>query len=113
MPRCKKNRELLFCSWDKKILTKDCKGILAPEESNLLSYKQISMIFVPCLAVDKNYIRLGYGGGYFDFLRKDKNWRNIPCMGVLTSNCVSQDLLTRADWDIPLSGYITEKEILV
>ena len=71
------------------------------------------MIFIPCLAVDKNLTRLGYGGGYFDRLRGDKNWRAIPCIGVLTSNCVSHHALIRADWDIPLSGFITEKEILV
>jgi len=71
------------------------------------------MIFVPCLSVDKNLTRLGYGGGYFDKLRTDNKWRNVPCIGVLTSNCVSTILLTKAEWDIPLSGFITEKEIFV
>jgi len=71
------------------------------------------MIFVPCLSVDKNLTRLGYGGGYFDKLRRDKDWGNVPCIGVLTSNCVSTTPLTRAEWDIPLSGFITEKEIFV
>ena len=33
--------------------------------------------------------------------RTTKNWRDIPCIGILTSNCVSHDLLTKADWDIP------------
>ena len=113
LPRCEKNRELLFCKWDDKQLTKDSQGILAPHISCKLSYEQISMIFIPCLSVDKDFTRLGYGGGYFDRLRCNENWRSIPCIGVLTSNCVSHDLLTRADWDIPLSGYITEKEILV
>ena len=113
LPRCEKNKELLFCAWDDKQLTKDSEGIPSPDTSLKLSYEMISMIFVPCLAVDKNLIRLGYGGGYFDRLRGDKNWRAIPCIGVLTSNCISIDSLTRADWDIPLSGFITEKEIIV
>ena len=113
LPRCKDKKELLFYPWDKGPLTKDSEGILSPNNSFCLSYKQISMIFVPCLSVDKNLIRLGYGGGYFDKLRRDKDWRNIPCIGVLTSNCVSKNLLTRAEWDIPLSGFITEKEIFV
>tara|TARA_Y100001970_G_C13939472_1_gene702389 strand:- start:117 stop:674 length:558 start_codon:yes stop_codon:yes gene_type:complete len=113
LPRCGKNKELLFCDWDGTKLSKDCEGILSPDSSLKLSYKQISIIFTPCLAVDKNLTRLGYGGGYFDRLRKDKNWRDIPCIGVLTSNCVSNHSLMRADWDIPLSGFITEKEILV
>jgi len=113
LPRCKEKKELLFYPWDETTLTKDSEGILSPNNSFSLSYKQISMILVPCLSIDKNLIRLGYGGGYFDKLRKDKNWRNIPCIGVLTSNCVSKIPLTRAYWDIPLSGFITEKEIFV
>ena len=104
MPRCKEKKELVFYPWDEKPLTKDSEGILSPK---------ISMIFVPCLSVDKNLTRLGYGGGYFDKLRRDNDWRNVPCIGVLTSNCVSEIPLTRAEWDIPLSGFITEKEIFV
>ena len=113
LPRCNDKKELLFYPWDEGPLTKDSEGILSPNNYFLLSPKQISLIFVPCLSVDRNLIRLGYGGGYFDKLRRDKNWRNIPCVGVLTSNCVSKIPLTRAEWDIPLSGYITEKEIFV
>ena len=113
LPRCRKNKELIYCAWDDKQLTKDSRGIPSPDFSLKLSYEQVSMIFIPCLAVDKNLTRLGYGGGYFDRLRGDKNWRAIPCIGVLTSNCVSHHSLIRADWDIPLSGFITEKEILV
>ena len=113
LPRCKDKKELLFYPWDDKPLTKDSEGILSPNHSFPLSHEQINLILVPCLSVDKNLIRLGYGGGYFDKLRKDRNWRNITCIGVLTSNCVSKIPLTRAEWDIPLSGYITEKEIFV
>ncbi len=113
LPKCEENKRLSFYPWDDKPLYKDSEGILSPFNSNQLSFNQISLIFIPCLSVDKNLIRLGYGGGYYDKLRGDKNWRNIPCIGLLTSNCVSTISLTRADWDIPLSGIITEKEILV
>ena len=113
LPRCKDKKELLYYPWDEKPLTKDSEGILSPKNSFSLSHEQISMIFVPCLSVDKKLTRLGYGGGYFDKLRRDKLWRNVPCIGVLTSNCVSTIPLTRAEWDVPLSGFITEKEIFV
>ena len=113
LPRCKDKKELLFYPWDETVLTKDSQGILSPNNSFSLIYSQISMILVPCLAVDKNLIRLGYGGGYFDKLRRDNDWRKVPCIGVLTSSCVSKIPLTRAEWDIPLSGFITEKEIFV
>ena len=113
LPRCKDKNQLFFYPWDEEPLTKDSEGILSPNNSFSLSYNQISMILVPCLSVDKNLTRLGYGGGYFDKLRRDNDWRNVPCIGVLTSNCVSTIPLTRAEWDIPLSGFITEKEIFV
>jgi len=113
LPRCKDKKKLLFYPWDEKPLNKDSEGIPSPNNSFSLSHKEIRIILVPCLSVDKNLIRLGYGGGYFDKLRSDKNWKDIPCIGVLTSNCVSTIPLTRADWDIPLSGFITEKEIIV
>ena len=113
LPRCKDKKELLFYPWDENHLTKDSEGILSPKNSFSLSHNDISLILVPCLSVDKNLTRLGYGGGYFDKLRRDNDWRNVPCIGVLTSNCVSTIPLTRAEWDIPLSGFITEKEIFV
>ena len=113
LPRCKDKKELLFFPWDDNPLTKDFEGILSPNNSFSLSHKEISMILVPCLSVDINLIRLGYGGGYFDKLRSNKNWSDVPCIGVLTSNCLSTNPLSRAEWDIPLSGFITEKEIFV
>ena len=113
LPRCNDKKELLFSPWDENPLTKDSEGILSPSNSFALSHKEISLILVPCLSVDKNLVRLGYGGGYFDKLRSDKNWKDVPCIGVLTSNCVSTNPLTRAEWDIPLSGFVTEKEIFV
>jgi len=113
LPRCKGKKELSFYPWDENPLTKDSEGILSPNNSFSLSHEQISMIFVPCLSVDRNLTRLGYGGGYFDKLRIDKKWRDVPCIGVLTSNCVSTIPLTKAEWDISLSGFITEKEIFV
>jgi len=78
LPRCKDKKELLFYPWDEEPLTKDSEGILSPNNSFSLSHKEISMILVPCLSVDKNLIRLGYGGGYFDKLRRDKNLSDLP-----------------------------------
>ena len=83
LPRCKDKKELLFYPWDEKPLTKDFEGILSPNNSFSLSYNQISMILVPCLSVDKNLTRLGYGGGYFDKLRRDNDWRNVPCLSLI------------------------------
>ena len=113
LPKCNLNKKLEFYIWDDTPLKKDQEGILAPNNSNLLNSSQISYIFVPCLSVDKKLNRLGYGGGYYDKLRSCKDWKLIPCIGVLTNNCVSKTLLNRDKWDIPLSGFITDNKILI
>tara|TARA_B100000212_G_scaffold261261_1_gene201165 strand:+ start:1801 stop:2361 length:561 start_codon:yes stop_codon:yes gene_type:complete len=113
LPKCESNNKLGFYAWNNTSLKEDKEGILAPDNAEPLSYKQISHIFVPCLSIDKKLSRLGYGGGYYDKLRSYEEWRLIPCIGVLTEKCVSKNLLTKADWDIPLNGYITNKKILI
>ena len=113
LPKCQPNKTLEFYAWRNSTLEKDIEGIPSPQNSFLVNHKQISIIFVPCLSVDKRFTRLGYGGGYFDCLRSDSLWGSVPCIGILTSNCISKSLLPKAKWDLPLTGYITEKEILV
>tara|TARA_B100000212_G_scaffold296708_1_gene240137 strand:- start:360 stop:905 length:546 start_codon:yes stop_codon:yes gene_type:complete len=113
LPKCNSRKRIDFYIWDDAPLVKDQEGIFAPNNENLLNSKQISYIFVPCLSVDKRLNRLGYGGGYYDKLRSNKDWRLIPCIGVLTNKCISESFLTRDNWDIPLSGFITNNEILI
>ena len=113
LPKCNSRKRIDFYIWDDAPLKKDEEGILAPNNPNLLNSRQISYIFVPCLSVDKKLNRLGYGGGYYDKLRSNKDWRLIPCIGVLTNKCVSKSFLTKNNWDIPLNGFITDNEILI
>ena len=113
LPKCNSRKRIDFYVWNDAPLIKDQEGIFSPNNSNLLNSRQISYIFVPCLSVDKQLNRLGYGGGYYDKLRAYKDWRLIPCIGVLTNKCVSKSFLTKDYWDIPLSGIITDNEILI
>ena len=113
LPKCNSSKRIDFHIWDDAPLIKDKEGIFAPSNSNVLNSRDISYIFVPCLSVDKKLNRLGYGGGYYDKLRASEDWRLIPCIGVLTNKCVSKTFLTRDNWDIPLSGIITDNEILI
>ena len=113
LPRCTPNKGLEFYSWDDSPLENDLEGIPSPSNKKVLGCNQISLILVPCLAMDKSLTRLGYGGGYYDKLRSNIQWRSVKIIGVLTSNCISGNLLAKEKWDIPLNGFITEKEIYV
>ena len=113
LPKCNLRKRIDFYIWDDTPLIKDQEGIFAPNNSDFLNSSQISYIFVPCLSVDKKLNRLGYGGGYYDKLRANKDWRLIPCIGVLTNKCISKSLLTKDNWDIPLNGFITDNEIFI
>tara|TARA_Y100000589_G_scaffold280387_1_gene276777 strand:+ start:505 stop:1062 length:558 start_codon:yes stop_codon:yes gene_type:complete len=113
LPKCFATKKLKFFAWDDSPLKNDCEGIPSPDNNLFLDHKEISVIFIPCLSIDRRFNRLGYGGGYFDKLRANKNWRKIPSIGVLTANCVSEELLISTKLDIPLSGYITDKEIVL
>ena len=106
----KKNSHLIFKQFkSEENFVKGHMNISEPENKNKILNPEL--IFVPCLAFDKKGNRLGYGGGYYDKLRSNINWRSIKIIGVLTSNCVSDNLLVKEKWDIELNGFITEREI--
>ena len=63
---------------------------------------------MPALAIDQEGYRLGYGGGYFDRLRQNKEWRSIPSFIIISQNCISESPLPRNSWDIPFNGWINE-----
>ncbi len=113
LPKCQSEKKLDFYLWDNSPLKKDFEGIPSPDNHFRLNHTQLSMMFIPCLSMDKQFNRLGYGGGYYDRLRAHKYWNEIPAIGVLTSECINEDLLTYSELDIPLNGYITDKEIVV
>ncbi len=44
------------------------------------SKKEVDLVIVPALAVDKNNYRLGYGGGFYDRFLKDFEGTKIVCI---------------------------------
>ena len=66
---------------------------------------------VPALAIDYKGTRLGYGGGCFDKLRADSNWRAIKALAIIPNDCLTKFSLPKDEWDIPFDGWINEKEI--
>jgi 5-formyltetrahydrofolate cyclo-ligase len=88
-------------------LAADGCGIPAPMVSAPLEAHELALLLVPALAMDHRGIRLGSGGGWYDRLRAESAWRQLPALAVLPAACVVPSL--PADpWDVPFSGWLDE-----
>ena len=82
-------------------------GVLEPDEIHPPT-KEMDMILVPLLAVDKDFNRLGYGKGFYDrFLKKE----NAVKVGLLFDDFLI-DQIPVENFDEKLDILITEKMIL-
>ena len=78
----------------------------APDEGALAA-EQLGLLLIPALACDATGIRLGYGSGWYDRLRADPTWAQVPALAVLPRGC-RVERLPRDPWDVPLQGWIDE-----
>jgi len=68
---------------------------------------QLGLVLVPALGFDRQGIRLGSGGGWYDRLRADPAWRAVPALAVLPAACLVEQL-PRDPWDVPFDGWLDE-----
>ena len=88
-------------------LLADGCGIPAPMAAAPLQAHELALLLVPALAMDQRGIRLGSGGGWYDRLRADPAWRQVPALAVLPAACLAPSL--PADpWDVPFTGWLDE-----
>ena len=68
IPKIKKNNQIDSYIYNHTVKLKENKyGIKEPTNGELYNNKaKIDLIIVPCLVLDKNGNRVGYGGGYYD-----------------------------------------------
>ncbi len=109
LPYSSKNKGIKYYRWSNNNLKLDSNNIPAPIGENPIKPSDISILFVPALAIDQEGYRLGYGGGYFDRLRQKDLWSSIPSFIVISNNCISEKPLPRDKWDLPFNGWISEK----
>ena len=109
LPSSSKDKGIKYHYWSKNKLELDSNKIPAPLGESAINPSDISILFVPAIAIDHEGYRLGYGGGYFDRLRKKDLWISIPSFVVISNNCISKNPLPRDKWDLPFSGWISEK----
>ena len=109
LPSSSKTKGITYHHWSNNQVVLDSNRIPAPTGENAISPNDISILFVPAIAIDEKGYRLGYGGGYFDRLRQQDLWLSIPSFVVISNSCISKKPLPRDEWDLPFSGWISEK----
>ena len=109
LPSSSKSEGLRYHRWSKSKLKSDSNKIPTPAGEKSINPNEISILLVPAIAIDQEGYRLGYGGGYFDRLRQGDLWFSIPSFVVISDNCISRKPLPRDMWDVPFSGWISEK----
>jgi 5-formyltetrahydrofolate cyclo-ligase len=87
--------------------------ILEPDQTVRIAAEKIDLVLLPLLAFDLSGNRLGAGGGYYDrtfaFL-KDKSIKSPVLMGLAYEFQLIHEL-PHDEWDVPLSGIVTEQQI--
>ena len=107
LPKIGKNYSMDFFVWSSKdplIINK--YGIPEPITNSII-YPDI--LLVPLIAYDKDYNRIGYGGGYYDrYIQKIKKLKKIITIGIAFSYQKVKKIPIEKN-DIKLDFIITEK----
>lgn len=102
LPRIE-NHQFSFREWSiKEALCRDETGVPAPQSDKRL-FPQC--LLIPCVAIDRQGYRLGYGGGWYDRLLSQTHFDLT--VGVVCRECVF-DKLPHEPHDQRLDGYISE-----
>jgi 5-formyltetrahydrofolate cyclo-ligase len=119
LPRCVAGRrgemELVACAGAAE-LAPGSYGILEPLPSlpaiDLEDPEQAPhLLLAPCLAVDRQGYRLGYGGGYYDRLLRCPALQTSLCVGLIYAMQLVASLPVES-WDACLHGACTEEGFL-
>ena len=79
-----------------------------PNQSPLVIPEKDTIICVPCIAMDKQGYRLGFGGGYYD--RYLSRYPSSHTIGVLYSDFIFSNI-PKDPWDIKLTAVVTENGV--
>ena len=107
LPKIKKNSQMNFYQWstyDPLAINKF--GIPEPI-SKMIKYPDV--LLVPLVAFDKNFNRIGYGGGFYDrYIKKARKQKKVLTIGFAYSFQKVKKIPTN-DYDIGLDFIITNK----
>jgi 5-formyltetrahydrofolate cyclo-ligase len=108
LPRCV-DRTLVWHRWElQDTLNRGAFGIPEPAvDAPTIKPFDVDLILVPATAIDKRGYRLGYGGGFYDRMLANSEWRNIPTIGIIFDFAYVEKLPIDP-WDLALAGVCTE-----
>lgn len=90
-------------------------GIPEPDhrQERKLPAKLLDVVLLPLVGFDRKGGRLGMGGGFYDrTFAFHKGKKTKPYLLGLAHACQEVESLKMADWDIPLFGVVTDKELI-
>jgi 5-formyltetrahydrofolate cyclo-ligase len=110
VPRCQ-GQNLVWHLWQPgqtDELQSGAYGILEPKPHlPRLTASEVNLILVPAVACDVRGYRLGYGGGFYDRLLSQPQWRSLPTIGIVFEFARLPQLPIQG-WDQPLQAVCTE-----
>lgn len=108
VPRCVENElSWHFWQWGDPLIEGKF-GIREPlADAPSCSPEQVDLILVPAVACDSRGYRLGYGGGFYDRLFEQHQWRSIPKAGIVFEEMIVSEVPIDP-WDVPLDGVCTD-----
>jgi 5-formyltetrahydrofolate cyclo-ligase len=87
-------------------------GIQEPDpDSPQIDVSAVDLILVPCVMCDRRGYRLGYGGGFYDRLFSQPEWREKKTIGILFDFAVVDEFAIDR-WDQPLNAICTESGLI-
>ena len=107
LPKIKKNSQMNFFQWSTNDPLAINKFGIPEPISGMAKYPDV--LLVPLVAFDKNFNRIGYGGGFYDrYIKKIRKRKKVLTIGFAYSFQKIKKIPTN-NYDISLDFIITDK----
>jgi len=110
-------RELWFVAFTpESVMVPNRFGIPEPDHrhNHRMAAQRLDVVLLPLVGFDRKGGRLGMGGGFYDTtFAFHKGKKGKPYLLGMAHTCQEVENLELADWDIPLYGIVTDKEVIM
>src|SRR5690625_3059252 len=114
---CTQEKRLLhFHPWQvhDPIIYNHLKVAEPANQNKTIAVAQLDVILMPLVGFNHKGVRLGMGGGFYDYtLRNLKQGNSGPLLIGIAHACQYYETLHEDPWDIPLNAVVTDQETLI